>query len=448
MVCFGDSVMWGQGLVQHRKYAYGVWALLVGRKDAADDINRVASPSGPVHRGANDAGRKDGALEEDFEMHAHSGAVIGISGAVERVRTKMGRSLYGVREMPDWLRGGNGNEIGAGRPTIAEQVGAYDNQPETVRIVLLNGGGNDIGVGWYMNPLTSLAALQAAIDRYCGQDMLVLIRRVAKKFPNACIVVPGYVQSLSRSTENNILKDYFSKLFPLVPVLRSRWVLDRVFERNAFFREQTSARLRATVAQANAEILQSDSRRLEQAMTGKRAANGSAPKESPTEALEVAAAQALGSAVQLGNERSRPDAESRQLRFPEGRVVFSDAPGFRSENAANGKSPWVWGIDLETLRPQDPLRDFRLGACARFGRWSPWYFASVGHPNADGAWRIRNAIIRNLLRWAERTRRHGNLDEWTKSFCAAIDGAAADASLTIVDSEVARAAIARPVEFR
>ena len=327
IVCFGDSVMWGQGLLRNQTYAYHVYRKL--------NPVRLATTAGPL-------------------MYAHSGAVIGarkdVSGRLMGRFDRLVSFILGLRTVPPWFRQGLGNEISCPSPTVVDQVESFDDAPQTVDLVLINGGGNDIGAVWYMRPTTSLESLKAKIERYCYEDMKSLLERVAEKFPNACIVVPGYIQSLSHETQAAVLKTYFARQLMLLFVWRRKWALDRIFERNAFFKNETAAAFRRAVDAANETDLA---------------------------------------------KRKRSQLSNRA------RILFAEAYKYQPFNSANAGRPWVWGVDLRELRPEDPLRDFRQGACSRFNRWSPWYWASLGHPNTQGAEELSEAILERLADWAK-----------------------------------------------
>jgi lysophospholipase L1-like esterase len=100
IVNLGDSVPWGQGLLEAEKYDILVKAALSAKY-----------PGGVT-----------------LERSAHSGAVIGAGIAT-------GTSAPG--------------EVPVARPTIIEQCEQFANAPETVDLVLVNGGINDVGVSQF-----------------------------------------------------------------------------------------------------------------------------------------------------------------------------------------------------------------------------------------------------------------------------------------------------------
>ena len=336
LACFGDSLMWGQGLRPEEKFARRLW-------DALQPTENAAAMPRPA--------------ADQLMMRAHAGAEIGATPQRASGGTSWWSGLlragFGPRAVPAWLAPHLAGEIAAAPPTVLQQIAAFDGDPALVDLVLVNGGGNDIGVFWYMNPATSLAALQQRIEQVCCHDLGRVLLHVAEQFPNACIVVPGYMQSLSAATEKGLAAGSGGALVRLIGRL-GRPLLDRVFERNVFFREETARQLRRAVQTAN--------------------------PAGPHDTDEAARLAAM-------NER----------------LMFADVDHFSQENAANGNHAWVWGIDTSSCSPQDALREFRRGACARFGHWSTPYWASVGHPNALGAQEIADAILRRLFAWSRHT---------------------------------------------
>src|SRR5947199_1451967 len=104
IVCIGDSVVWGQGLLETEKFDSMV------REALTRFLSGVT-----------------------LEKTAHSGAVIGVSGA-------MGNPAPG--------------EVPESRLSIIEQCDGFTNSPETVDLVLMDGGINDVGVSNILNPFS------------------------------------------------------------------------------------------------------------------------------------------------------------------------------------------------------------------------------------------------------------------------------------------------------
>ena len=345
LACFGDSLMWGQGLRPEDKFAWRVW-------DALQPVDHAAA-----------ACRRD---TGSLMLRAYAGAEVGASarpapGGATRW-SGLVSAVFGARAASPWLPSRLAGEVAAAPPTVLAQIAAFDVDPSTVDLVLVNGGGNDIGVFWYMNPTTSLAALKRRIEKVCYHDMREVLLRVAEKFPDACIVVPGYMQSLSPATATGLARGGGGLLWHLIATL-CRPALVRVFERNRVFREETALQLRRAVQSVVVDLRER------------------APAASPPRG------------------EGRVDAASRPATNSQ-RVMFADVHHFSQENAANGTDAWVWGIDTAPFMPQDPLREFRRGVCTRIGHWSSWYWTSVGHPNGLGAQEIADGILRSLSHWS------------------------------------------------
>jgi lysophospholipase L1-like esterase len=145
IVCIGDSVVWGQGLLPNEKFNFLVQQALSPR-----------FPGGAT-----------------LESIAHSGAVIGATG------------VSGIPQI---------GEVPASRLSIIEQCDSYANSPDTVDLVLMNGGINDVGVASILNPLALIPPLDTRVAHACHDGMLVLLKKVAAKFskPTCRILVTGY----------------------------------------------------------------------------------------------------------------------------------------------------------------------------------------------------------------------------------------------------------------
>src|SRR6266481_4913399 len=153
MVTIGDSIPWGQGLLEDEKYDAMVKAALA-----------------PSHPGGM-----------SLERFAHSGAVIGAFGATGVPQT---------------------GEVPGSRPTIIEQCDTLAT-PDTIDLVLLDGGINDVGVATILNPLALIPSLTSRITRACHDGMLVLLKRLAAKCskPSCRILVTGYYPIVSDKSD-------------------------------------------------------------------------------------------------------------------------------------------------------------------------------------------------------------------------------------------------------
>jgi lysophospholipase L1-like esterase len=153
ILTFGDSVTWGQGLLEAHKF---------------DAIFAVAKNISLIRA-------------------AHSGAVIGTpndtSSEVENC------------------------EVPVPWPSVWQQVQAKRDWSQ-VQIALLNGGINDVGLTRILNPVTSTSQIAGLVNQFCGQNMQALLLALAAKLtaPSARIALLGYYpifssQSLAGSDE-------------------------------------------------------------------------------------------------------------------------------------------------------------------------------------------------------------------------------------------------------
>lgn len=175
MLTLGDSVMWGQGLLEKDKFSHQVKKWLEQDKGIAG---------------------------VDLKVMAHSGATITVGSNLDNDPTF--RCMDG--------------EINRSNPTIIKQVrfAAEDycrqNIPlEDVDLILLNGGINDVDKLTIFGGLelkkvkvlrvrTSVAQIQTLASTYCDMEMRKLLSYVAATFPNARIVLTGYFPIITCAT--------------------------------------------------------------------------------------------------------------------------------------------------------------------------------------------------------------------------------------------------------
>lgn len=179
VVAVGDSVMWGQGLDTHSKFAE-IFAQRLGTS---------------------------------VEMHAHSGAVINPVGLSDLT------SVTDEIRAPD-VRG----EIPAGLPTIEQQLKRIED-PRTVDWLLMTGGANDFGFLSNLavplgNPLKRIH--KNSVDAI-GKKVPGLIKLARQTCPNAVIIFTGYYLGVSDLTETDKLVDLITLAVDSAPatILRS-----------------------------------------------------------------------------------------------------------------------------------------------------------------------------------------------------------------------------------
>jgi lysophospholipase L1-like esterase len=287
MVSMGDSVMWGQGLQANEKFD----SLVAATLGAA--LDRVA----------------------------HSGAVI---------------DSHGSRASP------RSDEVPTARLSVREQCASYRNAPDTVKLVLVNGGINDVNIVNILNPVAG--PLEGRVRSACADSMLTLLREIVARFsnPTCKILVLGYYAILSPNSDAAGVEGWLS--------------LNGV--------------TRPGFANANAryDYVNSVVSRCKEFLT--------------------LSTQYLGEAV-------RAVGDSR-VRFV--------ASGFNDDNALFAEHSLLWEFKLDgTFDPIDPVALIRHTECqaaypdtGEFLIREVCYRASVGHPNLRGAQRYRDQIVAML----------------------------------------------------
>ena len=270
------------------------------------------------------------------ESLAHSGATIGISDD----------------EVEDTQREARLNgEIPTNYPTILQQVADFSDQPETVDLILVNGGINDVNVRRVI-PSLSDDNLLSLIERHCHQHMRTLLERTTAKFKKATVIVTGYYPMISEDSDLLLLEAFLiglglnigNLLLGFGVVVLSEAIRSRIAANCLLFAEQSEIKLQTAIDEANTALI--------------------------NDAGEAAAR------------------------------VFLAVPEFEKQNAALASDSWIFGINLD-LSPQDNLiAGSRRTACeqapAERTEVEICKRASIGHPNARGAEKYAEEIIHLL----------------------------------------------------
>lgn len=299
MLVLGDSIQWGQGL------------------DEATKIHKLVE-AGQYERRGNIGIYKD--------VLAHSGAEIGANGPRER---------------------GINGEVPRSTPNLFQQVDLFTDDPDTVDLILMDGGANDVNVRNVLNPFgMSVDDLSTLIDESCGNRMTALLRSVVSKFKKARVVVTGYYQIISPDSDLKALTAFLIALGVIVGnsfagaagagaaiglgivSIRQR---DEINQRCFLFRDKSRTCLRSAVHSINQELGGGD------------------------------------------------------------RVIYVD-PDFHADNAVLGADPWLFGVTL-SLGALDPMREAREKACDAAGEGFQCKLASAGHPNEKGARQYAQRIL-------------------------------------------------------
>jgi hypothetical protein len=258
------------------------------------------------------------------ESLAHSGAIIGV----------------GHPDGPP----PPGEEIPSDNPTILNQVANYAGDTQSVDLLLINGGINDVNIRNIFDPLADEQNLIARTQLHCYSDMKILLGQARTKFSNATIVVVGYFPVLSSYSERALIPKFLgfhgiSLLHPLTGELYLPFI-DKIIQSSITFWHTSDD----SISQAVQEMNQGD-----------------------------------------------------------GRILFV-SPGFTEQNSTfvPGTS-FLWGLTPD-LEPEDNVVAERHQECLQFYGSDPLqilncevcFRASAGHPNVTGAQAIADRIA-NLL---------------------------------------------------
>jgi lysophospholipase L1-like esterase len=170
MLVLGDSIMWGQGLLEQHKAWYQVKSWL--KENTSRDVRE--------------------------NVAAHSGAVVGVND---------------VPWSNDAPRDG---EVSSAVPTVNHELDralqSYAS-PSQVDLVLVDGCINDVDIRNLLNAANSSDDVKRMATEKCGMPMQALIRRVANSFPSAHVVVTGYFPIISEKTPNSLLMNAMARMF-------------------------------------------------------------------------------------------------------------------------------------------------------------------------------------------------------------------------------------------
>jgi hypothetical protein len=259
---------------------------------------------------------------------AHSGAVIGRS------------ATCATKTFP--------GEVPESCPSILQQSAAYPGDPQTVPVVLLNGGINDIDIRTILNPFTLPGDLSSDIQQYCYRDMGYLLEQVKDRFSNSAtkIVVTSYFPILSSASRLDLLAPMLEFLGAPLPSLMSAQAIEL---QNPIIQKIIGLSLQFW-------------------------------REST---------QALSKAVSDVNLGTGP------------RCFFANVP-FAENNSVFAPQAWLFGVGpAPGFSPEDEVAAQRRPQCdfvfqGDFVAREQCHRASAGHPNVTGAQQFAQAIVQAL----------------------------------------------------
>jgi hypothetical protein len=238
---FGDSIVWGQGLLPAQRFSRLVAGVISTRRNG-----RIAVFAA--------------------DHCAHSGAVIGPISASEPPNASVPRSsTVFTGECPNTSA------------SIDAQVNAwparFPSELSEIDFVIVDGGINDVGVATILDPTGNDAVLAARTIGFCRSAMIPLLIKLLTTFPAARIVVTGYypiVSSLSNIeflipllAQIGLLAGLVTSLVPGIgpigfgPIAAAAfkaWLQGRLSSRSAAFAATANSALADAVATATGAV--------------------------------------------------------------------------------------------------------------------------------------------------------------------------------------------------
>jgi lysophospholipase L1-like esterase len=361
VLCLGDSVLWGQGLLREDKI---VWR-----------IQRSIQQQLPLD-------------EVTVTLYAHSTATIWKSNenllleAINLVADPLPGAPFPtvseikVEEPPiadDNARDLRGELIRAVPYTWCQLVGAKSHPTSgDIRLVLVNAGINDVGLFTIFLPFKDLESVKRRVRSLKGY-MTNLLKGIRSRFPAARIVVPGYYRIVSELTDFGFYR---------------KWVLG--FLEHLFHAGPLPIELQLF---ASHEALLDH---LWQAQLIHAGALGLAlPMDMNGKLIDLSRAfvSEIHAVLQSDVDDFNDEVGSRVAAFVD--------PGFGPENSVYAPSSLLWELDGQ-LEPKDPQKALRLSIC---GQDPLLEFvcrrASLAHPTEAGAKKYADKITESLQQWPD-----------------------------------------------
>jgi lysophospholipase L1-like esterase len=309
LLVLGDSILWGQGLYEQQKIHTRVAHHL-----------ELLNPN----------------VRIQTTLLAHSGAIIGDP------------NYSAPLALPDIP---NIGEVPMKTPTVfqqIEQAQALGLNDDTLDVIVLGGGINDVNLATLLNPLDT--SLNSRIEDIFYTRLHILLDRVQQHFPNAIPVVTGYYNFFSEQSQRPIVQAALKALGLDQHVLQvvKTLILDSLLtesliKRFITFHETAHACIRRVLAE-------------------------------------------------------RRNGVNGQVHH----AYFAD-PAFEDDHAIGAPQSLLYGVDTDlTLEEPDAMVQARTMACEQAApllnpaERIACPVASVGHPNPAGAERYAQAILEQI----------------------------------------------------
>jgi lysophospholipase L1-like esterase len=221
---FGDSTMWGQGLLPEHQFARLALQRIVGPNEAIEILPGLGEEPG---RGFPRSGAKINAKVDDgndVKILLPGGGLTSSPPGDRANFARTFRSLFANdAQLRAFLAGASGEGVAASLfgenpatfPTVAAQVVLAGGPHPDVDFVVVSGGANDVDFEKVLDPEgPSQAEINRAIDSAFGRPLADLLTAVRRQFPQAVVIVTGYYPVISAASNRALLKqlfEFFSK---------------------------------------------------------------------------------------------------------------------------------------------------------------------------------------------------------------------------------------------
>lgn len=350
MLAIGDSVMWGQGLLEKDKFTYRVKNWL------ETDVfkgNRLVNLHVMAHSGAAITEKPDGNFDP---LKYYNGEINLWTPSITRQAMDAFNCYNQPTNLPDKCY-----------QAPSERLSYYKGNPvtpENVDLILVDGCINDMTPIKLFDAFFSKDKIRAAARQYCDGEMTILLKELVKRFPNARIIVTGYFPLISKESDSTAVVAAVLNAFGRNPfsdvALKALGKLDTpTLKQTHFIRNYLAKRSAIWYEESN---------------------------------------ESLRNAVDKTNKLPELKTVSRDLPA---RVFFAKVT-FGAENTYGAQNTFLWKL-IDKTRTNDPLFEARAEICQalkleganRLERFV-CHRAGLFHPNIKGADAYYKAIISKL----------------------------------------------------
>jgi hypothetical protein len=133
----------------------------------------------------------------EVQNRAHSGATVLSGSGPDDLITRSGYSS----PVASGVESATG-EVPRSKPTILEQAASFVGNPNSVGVILVDGGINDVTLKNILDLSSPIQDLDRSIRQHCHREMVTLLKYIVARFSHSScrIVVTGYFPILSRDS--------------------------------------------------------------------------------------------------------------------------------------------------------------------------------------------------------------------------------------------------------